>query len=141
MNNTISLKQISRTGNLKANLILRQRKLNLMAPFMEINSINPIMNQKDNAEELCYSSSILQRYRYDIKRQSPFKTNNPKRCPRTSNDLKKSRTTSKHAKENVEPVFKKTKTKNILRGGGPNDLKPSNGSILTEQAFSAPINC
>ena len=35
MNNTFSLEQISKTGNLDANLILRQYKLDLMSRFME----------------------------------------------------------------------------------------------------------
>ena len=36
MNNTFSIQQISQTGNLDYNLILRQYKLDLMARFMEI---------------------------------------------------------------------------------------------------------
>ena len=36
MNNSFSLQQISKTGNLESNLITRQYKLNLMARFMEI---------------------------------------------------------------------------------------------------------
>ena len=40
MNNTFSLKQTSKTGNLDANLIARQCKLDIMARFMEIKSVN-----------------------------------------------------------------------------------------------------
>ena len=35
MNNTFSLEQISKTGNLNADLILRQYKLDIMARFMQ----------------------------------------------------------------------------------------------------------
>ena len=40
MNNTFSLQQISKTGNLDSNLISRQNKLNLMADFMRIKNEN-----------------------------------------------------------------------------------------------------
>ena len=46
MNNLFSLKQISRTGNIDANSILRQHKLDLMARFVEIKSITRKMKQK-----------------------------------------------------------------------------------------------
>ena len=44
MNDTFSLQQISQTGNLDSNLILRQYKFDLMARFMEIKSNNPKKN-------------------------------------------------------------------------------------------------
>ena len=78
MNNTFSLGQKSRTGNLDANLILPQHKLHLMARFMEFKFINPKMKRKERATELGYSGFTLQHYRQDKKMQSPFKLNNPK---------------------------------------------------------------
>ena len=57
MNNTFSLEQLIRTRNLDANLIVRQHKLD----SMEIKSIKPKMKQKENAKELGFSSSTLQR--------------------------------------------------------------------------------
>ena len=41
MNNTYSLDQIQKTGDLNADLIMRQYKLNKMAKFMEIKSKKP----------------------------------------------------------------------------------------------------
>ena len=41
MNITFSLEQLSRTGNLDANSISRQYKLDSMARFMEIKTMNP----------------------------------------------------------------------------------------------------
>ena len=49
MNNIFSLEQISKTGNLDANLILRQYKLDLMSRFMEMKSNNPKLTQKENS--------------------------------------------------------------------------------------------
>ena len=45
MNNTFSLEQISKTGNLESNLILQHFKLDLTARFMEIKSVNPKLKQ------------------------------------------------------------------------------------------------
>ena len=71
MNNTFPLEQISRVRNIDANLKLRHQKLDLLARFMEINSINLKMKQKETEKELGYSSSTLQCYRKDItKRKS-----------------------------------------------------------------------
>ena len=41
MNNTFSLEQISKTGNLDSNLILRQYELDLLARFMKENPSTP----------------------------------------------------------------------------------------------------
>ena len=71
MNNTVSLEQNSRTGNVDANLLFRQHNVDLMARCMEIKSINPKLKQKEIAKELNYSSSTLQSFRQDTKMQSP----------------------------------------------------------------------
>ena len=49
---------------------------------MEIKSINPKMKEKEIAKELGYSSSTLQRYKNDVKTQSPSKSNNLKSLKR-----------------------------------------------------------
>ena len=66
MNNTFSLQQISRTGNLDSNLITREYKLNLMADLMRIKYENPELKQSQNNNQLCYSTGTFQRYRKDI---------------------------------------------------------------------------
>ena len=57
MNNTFCLKQISKTGNLDANLISRQYKIGVTARFMEIKSVNPRLRQHQIARELGCSGS------------------------------------------------------------------------------------
>ena len=52
MNNSFSLQQISKTGNLDSNLISRQYKLNLMAKFMQIKFENPKLKQFEIAYQL-----------------------------------------------------------------------------------------
>ena len=65
MNNSFSLEQISKTGNLDSNSILRQSKLDLMARFMEIKSVNPKLRQGQSSQELGCSSSTSQCNRQD----------------------------------------------------------------------------
>ena len=73
MNNSFSLHQISKTGNLDSNSISRQYKLNLMAKFMQIIFENPKLKQSEVAHQLGYSSITLQRYRNDMNMLSPYK--------------------------------------------------------------------
>ena len=61
MKNTFCREQLSKTGNLDSKFMLRQYKVDLMAMFMEIKSVNPKLRQSHIAEELAYSSSTLQR--------------------------------------------------------------------------------
>ena len=72
MNNTFSLKQVSKTSNIVSNLILRQYKLDLMARFLKINSVNPNLKQDQVAKKLGCSSSTLQRYRQGLNMLPPF---------------------------------------------------------------------
>ena len=118
MNNTISLEQISKTGIPDSKLILRQYKIDLMARFMIIKSINPKLGQSEIAKELGYSSDNLQRYKNDRNMLSPYKIppdNTNKRRQKisirehdlegtqmTSNDLKRRQMTS----EDVNEIYK-----------------------------------
>ena len=52
MNNSFSLQQISRTGNLDPNLISRQYKLDSMSKFMCIKFENPKLKQSELAYQL-----------------------------------------------------------------------------------------
>ena len=126
MNNTFSLEQIYKTGDLNADLIMRQYKLDKMAKFMEIKSINPKLKQSEIPKELEISTSTIQRYRREINMLSPYRISpntiytRKQKTPNTnlddvkmtSNDLKMTsndlKTTSN---ESVKP------TKNRLKVG------------------------
>ena len=86
-NNTHNLEQLSPTGNLNANLILRQHKLYSVARFMEIKSVNPNLRHDQITKQLGCSKSTLERYSQDIEMQCAFKSNNLERPQNTSNDL------------------------------------------------------
>ena len=100
---------------------------------MCIKSENPKMKQSETANQLSYSTSVLQRYRNDINMLSAYRihpnntnkrakkrkytnfdnnslrNSGPKRPQMTSKDLKKPQSTS-------NKIGKKVKTENILKG-------------------------
>ena len=122
MNNTFSLEQISKTGNLDANLILRQYKLDIMARFMEMKSNNPKLTQKQICKELGFSDSTVKRYRNDIKMPSPYRIDGLKRTQMSSNDPKRPQLTSIELEKpqlnsnHVTNTQRKRKSKNITGG-------------------------
>ena len=63
MNNTFYLKQKAESGDLNADLITRQCRLDKISKFMEVKSTNPRLKQSERAKELAISTSTLQRYR------------------------------------------------------------------------------
>ena len=88
MNNTFSLEQLSKTGSLDSDSIMRHYKLDLMAKFMEIKSLNPKLGHDQMAKELGCSSSTLQRFRKDLNMLSPYgipPSNTNKRRQKISN--------------------------------------------------------
>ena len=144
MNNRFSLQQISETGNLDFNLISRQYTLNLMVKYMEIKFESPKLKESETADQLCYSSSFLQRYRNDINKLSPYRiqpniTN--KRTEKTSNthfdndphgklDIKRPQTISNDV---VEPETKtKSSKKIILKAGFVHRIIEINDKYLEE---------
>ena len=90
MNNTFSFEQLFKTGDLNADLILRQYKLDKMAKFMESKTINPKLKQSEIAKDLKISSSTIQQYKTDINmlclyRIPPSSNTNHTRKQKTSN--------------------------------------------------------
>ena len=62
MNEIFSVDQIQNTGDLNADLVMRQYKLDKMAKFMEIKSNKPRLKQSEIAKLLELSSSTIHRY-------------------------------------------------------------------------------
>ena len=137
MNKTFSPEQISRTGNLDANLHLRQHKLDLSNRFLKIESINRKLKQRQVAKELGYPSSTVQRFRIDIKMRSPLTNQTiPKNLQKLQmfplRTVYKVNMTSKTSKDLKKPITNK-RTK--LKDGDLSD-NSSHGSVPTEQIFS-----
>ena len=101
MNNIFSLEQIAKTGDLIAGLTMIQCKLDKMAKFIEIKSINPKLKQSEIDREPKVSSSTLQRYRIEKNMLSPNRiapsntnTREQKTSKHTEDDLKRTQMTS-----------------------------------------------
>ena len=104
MNNSFSLQQISRTGNLDPNLISRQYKLVLMFKFKCIKFQNPKKKQSEIANRLGYSTSTLQKNKNDINMLSPYRIH-----PSNSNKrIKKCKNTKFDNNSHRDPDPKKT---------------------------------
>ena len=139
MNNTLSLKQTAETGDLNADLIMRQFELDKMATFMEIKPNSPKLKQSEIAKQLEISSSASQRYGREKNMLSPYRippssnthTRKQKSSNHTEHDLKM---TSNHLRmTSNEPV---KKIRNKLKGGDPSNFHIS-GRNLFGQAFSS----
>ena len=89
MKNTYSLDQIQKTGDLNADLIMRQNKLDKMAKFMEIKSNNPRLKQSEIAKLLELSSSTIQRYGNEINMLSPYKMPQSSKTNKKTEDTKR----------------------------------------------------
>ena len=59
MNNSFSLQQASKTGNLDCNLLSRQNKLNLMAKIMQIKFENPRLRKSQKQKNNYVSQVVL----------------------------------------------------------------------------------
>ena len=98
MINTFSSEQIAKTGEVNADLMMRQYKLDKVAKFMTIKSINPKLKQSEIARDLKISSSTLQRYRRETNLLSPYriptKSNTHTRKQKTSNHTEHDRKTT-----------------------------------------------
>ena len=88
INNTFSLEQISKTGNLDANLILRQYKLDIMCQIYG-NKIELTRSLHKNKYVKNLGISVIQlvkRNRNDINMQSPYRYNTSKKPPKYLRD-------------------------------------------------------
>ena len=119
MNNSFSLQQTQKSGNLDANLISRQKKLNLMPDLMRVEYKNPKMKQSEIASLMGLPSSTLQRYRNDINLLSPYKINPNNFNKRTKKTLKTNFDNNSHC----DPDLKRPQMKS-------NNLKTSSNETV-----------
>ena len=73
---TFFSEQIAKTGDLNADLIMRQYRLDKKAKFIKVKSIIPKIEQTEIAKELAIYTSTLQRYRRErreINMHSPYR--------------------------------------------------------------------
>ena len=121
--NTPSLNEINKTSNMDPNLITKHYKLKLMNDFMD-KYLNPKLKQSEIASQLSMSPSTIKRHRNDINMLSPYRINpnNVKKRPKkakidNNGDFKRPQMTSNDLKTTSNENSKKTKAKNVLKGG------------------------
>ena len=122
MNNTPSLNEINKNSTMNPNMLTKYYKLKIMNDFMNIKYQNPKMTQSQISSQLNMSPSTIQRYKNDINMISPYR-NNPNNVKTqqkktkidNNGDLKRPCLTSNDLKTTSND--KKTKSKNVLRGG------------------------
>ena len=131
--------QIAKTGDFNADLKMRQYKLDKMAKFLEIKSINPNLKQSEIVKELNTSTSTIQRYRRKMNMLSPYRispnTNHTRKQKTPNTNLDDVQLTWKHLKTTSndlktisnKPV--KNAKKNKLKGGA--NIK-TNEKVLDE---------
>ena len=66
MNNTFSLEQIAKTGDLNVELITRHYKLDKKAKLFEIKSINPKIKESQLAQNVTFYITAVKRNKYAI---------------------------------------------------------------------------
>ena len=74
-----SLKDIKETGDMDANLITRNRNLELMNQFENIRIENPHLTQPQICKMMNISVSTIERYRKDLDMRSPFRHKIPRK--------------------------------------------------------------
>ena len=107
----------AKSENLNSNSKLRLYKQNMMLKFMEINSNEPRLTQKQNFNHLGYSDSTSKRFRDDNQMDSPNKRNKYRKTnnkPNTTISQPQSHTTNDIAKNNKNA---KSKKMNDIKGG------------------------
>ena len=87
--NNFTIDMAAKSENLNSNSILRLYKQNMMLKFMEIESNEPRLTQKQICKQLGFSDSTIKRYRDDIQMESPYNRNNSKKTTKrkTNNDI------------------------------------------------------
>ena len=115
-----------------------------MADFMKVKNENPKLKQSQIADQLCLSTSTLQRYRNDINMLSPYRinpNNTNKRAKKALNtnfnndsyhepDVKRPQMTSNDLKTNQTKPNKKNKT--VLKAGSVQENIEINEHYLDE---------
>ena len=144
MNNTFSLEQIGKTGDLNADLMMRQYKMDKMAKITETKSVNPKLKQSEIPKELPKSISTLQRCRRERNMHSPYRilqsSNTNTRKQKTSNHIETTSHDLKITSNDLKLTSKEPVKimRNKLKGGNPSNIHIS-GKDLIEKSFSQKI--
>ena len=79
MNKRFSYDNLIKSRSIESSDIIRTFKLDRCCDFMEEKYNNPRLTQKEICNQLGVTDRTIRRYRYDIKMDSPYRINNPKK--------------------------------------------------------------
>ena len=147
MNKRFSYDNIIKSRSIEPNDLIRTYKLDRCCDFMEEKFNNPRLTQKQICKQLGFSDSTIKRYRDDIKMDSPYRRNNPKKkTPRQNtsivsenisrNENTKS-VTNEASKNKIIEKRIKNRLKNEIKGGNISDIHTISGKELIDQAFES----
>ena len=134
-NDNFNIDMAAISENLNSNSILRLCKQNMMSEFMEKKSSEPKSTQKQFCSQLRVSGRTIERYRDDIKMDSPYSRKNYRKKNNKSNSTITQTQTHKTNENTRSSKKTKSNKKNVLKRGDPIDIHMS-GKDLIEQAFS-----
>ena len=138
MNKRFSYDNMLKARSIEPTDIIRTFKLDRCCDFMEEKYNNPKLTQKEICKQLGVTDRTIRRFRDDIKMDSPYRTNipkkkKPKQTPDTSTSQTQQSTTNESNKNKIIEKRIKNRLKNEIKGGNILDSQTTAGrEIISE---------
>ena len=120
--------------------LIRTFKLNRCCDFMEEKYNNPKLTQKEICNQVGFTDRTIRRYRDDIKMDSPYRINNPKKKTpkqKPSTITENIKSTNESTKNEIIEKRIKNRLKNEIKGGNISDIHTISGKELIDHAFES----
>ena len=140
MNKRFSYDNMLKSRSIEPSDIIRTFKLDRCCDFMEEKYNNPRLTQKEICNQLGVTDRTIRRYRDDIKMDSPYRINNPKKKTpkqKSSTITENIKSTNEASKKKIIEKRIKNKLKNEIKGGNISDFHTISGKELIDQAFES----
>ena len=139
MNKRFSYDNIIKSRSIEPNDLIRTYKLDRCCDFMEEKFNNPRLTQKEICKQLGFSDSTIKRYRDDIKMDSPYRRNNPKKKTPRQNPSTVTENISKNESSKNKIIEKRIKNrlKNEIKGGNISNIHTISGKELMDQDYES----
>ena len=135
MNKRFSYDNMIKSRSIEPRDIIRTFQLDRCCDFMEEKYNNPKLTQKEICNQLGFTDRTIRPYRDDIKMDSPYRINNPKK--KTPKQKPSTVTEIISKKENTQPVTNKRSKNNVMKGGNISDTHTISGKELIDHAFES----
>ena len=137
MNKRFSYDNMIKSRSIEPSDIMRTFKLDRCCDFMEEKYNNPKLTQKQICNQLGVTDRTIRRFRNDIKMDSPYRINNPKKKKpkQTIVDNQNDDTKSDDKNKRINKRIKNTL--NNMKGGNFSDTHTLTDKELIDQAFGS----